>query len=107
MPRGFCGRSVCLGRRNYYRSLREHGAPVMDQALQSMGRDIQGRVIHGNLFVGSGFGTLHFENIVDFFFDVHQLGLRASVPNPARHGIQRIERAFAETRTPRSCDGGN
>src|SRR5271168_1963912 len=53
-----------------YRSVREHRSSIVNQALETMGRHIQGGVIDLGLITAGGSSPLRSENNVDLFLDI-------------------------------------
>jgi hypothetical protein len=91
----FClGGSSACGRGDR-RPVRERGFTVMNQVLQAMSRDIQGGGIHRIRVAHRGFGALSLQDVIDFFFDGHELSQRIGLPYSPSHGVQRIQRGFA------------
>jgi hypothetical protein len=58
------------GHRDDCRLLCKHRPSIVNQALQPMGGDVQGRVIHRALVALGGFGALRLENLIDLFLDI-------------------------------------
>ena len=66
----------------------------MNQVLQPMGNHVQRGSIDRFFVTTLRPDALRFENIVDFFLNVRQLGFRTDISYPARQGIKGIQRAF-------------